>query len=957
MDHNRLVIKGAREHNLKNINVEIPRNSLVVVTGLSGSGKSSLAFDTLYAEGQRRYVESLSAYARQFLGVMEKPDVDVIEGLSPAVSIEQRKVAHNPRSTVGTITEIYDYLRLLFARIGIPYCYNCGNPIERQSVDQIVDTILLTAMDMRLMILSPLVRGKKGEYRELFQQLRGEGFVRVRVDGAISDVNDPPSLSKGKRHNIELVIDRLQGLERFRARIADSVEIALRMGGGVVQVSMEKQEGSSQVESAGDLLFSEKYACVNCEISYPEIEPRIFSFNSPYGACDECDGLGVRHEVADDLVIGDESRSLLDGAVEPWGKPAGHLRDTVLPSLAKHYGFDLDTTWRDLPEKVRNVILNGSSDDEIAFEYRRDDHTMVYHQRFSGVVPRLRKRFNETTSRRVREQVGAYIRLVECPSCRGDRLKKESLAVKIDGKTIAGMSAMSIKQALGFVHSYNPEGNREEIARPILRGIEERLQFLVEVGLDYLGLDRQASTLAGGEYQRIRLATQIGTNLVGVLYILDEPSIGLHFRDNQNLLKTLFRLKELGNTIVVVEHDDGIIRAADFVIDLGPGAGVHGGEVVATGTPAEVMENTRSITGKYLSGRKSIQIPDDRRKGNGKSIRVLGAREHNLKNIEVEFPLGLFICVCGVSGSGKSTLVNDILFRALAAHFYRTKELPGEYDRVDGLDKIDKVIEIDQSPIGRTPRSNPATYTGVFTPIRDFFSMIPESRIRGYTKGRFSFNVKGGRCEACRGEGLVKVEMHFLPDVYVPCEQCRGRRYNRETLDVTYGGRSIADVLEMTVDEALDFFKNIPMIQRRLEVLSRVGLGYIRLGQSATTLSGGEAQRVKLSSELSKIGTGKTLYILDEPTTGLHYDDVKMLLEVLHALVDRGNTIIVIEHNLEVVKTADYIIDLGPEGGDEGGRLVAAGTPEEVAETPGSYTGLYLKDVLKGKGWKARKEQ
>ncbi len=951
MDHGKLVVKGAREHNLKDIDVEIPRNSLVVVTGLSGSGKSSLAFDTLYAEGQRRYVESLSAYARQFLGVMEKPDVDVIEGLSPAVSIEQRKVAHNPRSTVGTITEIYDYLRLLFARIGVPYCYNCGKPIERQSVDQIVDTILLSAKDMGIMILSPLVRGKKGEYRELFQQLRGEGFVRVRVDGTIHDISRPPSLSKGKRHDIELVIDRLQGRERFRSRIADSVEIALRMGGGVVQVSIEKTGARSRDGGMDDLLFSEKYACVNCEISYPEIEPRIFSFNSPYGACPACEGLGVRHEIAPELVIGDDSRSLLDGAVEPWGKPTGHLRETVLPSLSKHYDFDLGTPWKDLPETVREVVLHGSAGEEIAFEYARDGRAITYPQRFGGVIPGLRKRFDETRSGRVREQIAAYLRLIDCPSCGGARLKKESLGIRIDGMSIAEISSMSIKRALEFIDSYKPGGNREEIARPILHGIQERLRFLVEVGLDYLGLNRQASTLAGGEYQRIRLATQIGTNLVGVLYILDEPSIGLHFRDNQNLLRTLFRLRDLGNTIVVVEHDDGIIRAADHVIDLGPGAGIRGGEVVASGTPVEVMENERSITGKYLSGRLSIRIPEERRKGNGRSIRVVGASEHNLKNIDVEFPLGRFICVCGVSGSGKSTLVNDILFRALAAHFYRSKETPGEHERVEGLEHIDKVIEIDQSPIGRTPRSNPATYTGVFTPIRDFFSMIPESRIRGYSKGRFSFNVKGGRCEACRGEGLVKVEMHFLPDVYVACEQCRGRRYNRETLDVTFKGRSIADVLEMTVDEALDFFKNIPVIHRRLGVLSRVGLGYIRLGQSATTLSGGEAQRVKLSAELSKIGTGRTLYILDEPTTGLHYDDVKMLLDVLHTLVDRGNTVIVIEHNLEVVKTADHVIDLGPEGGDEGGRLVATGTPEEVAGTRSSYTGFYLKDILKGKRW------
>jgi excinuclease ABC subunit A len=956
MNHNKLVVKGAREHNLKGINLEIPRNGLVVITGLSGSGKSSLAFDTIYAEGQRRYVESLSPYARQFLGVMEKPDVDVIEGLSPAVSIEQRKVTHNPRSTVGTITEIYDYLRLLFARVGDPYCYNCGSPITRQSVDQIVNTILLTAREKRILVLSPLVRGKKGEYRELFQQLKGEGFVRIRVDDIIYDVNKPPSLSKGKRHNIELVVDRLQGLERFRSRIADSVEIALRMGSGVMQVSQEKTGKDLDGKPAEDLIFSEKYACVKCEISYPEIEPRIFSFNSPYGACPGCDGIGEKHEVDVDLLVEDPAKTLLEGAIEPWGKPSGYLRDTILPSLALHYGFNLDTPWKELSCEVRDVIIYGSSDEEIKFEYRKGDHIWVYRQAFKGVVARLRRKFNDTASNRVREQIGSYIRRAKCNSCMGGRLKPESLAVKIDGMTIAEVTAMSIKASLEFFRSYEPEGNRQEIARPILRGIMERLEFLVEVGLDYLTLDRQASTLAGGESQRIRLATQIGTNLVGVLYILDEPSIGLHYRDNENLLKTLSRLKDLGNTIIVVEHDDGIIRSADYIIDLGPGAGVKGGKVVAVGTPSDITKNQRSLTGKYLSGKLSIPISHERREGNGQVIVVSGAREHNLKDIEVVFPLGLFICICGVSGSGKSTLVNDILYRALAAHFHKSKLKPGKHDRIEGLEQIDKVIEIDQSPIGRTPRSNPATYTGVFTPIRDFFSMLPESRIRGYSKGRFSFNVKGGRCEACKGEGLVKVEMHFLPDVYVSCELCRGRRYNRETLDVTYKGRSIADVLDMTVDEALEFFKNIPMMRRRLGVLSDVGLGYIRLGQAATTLSGGEAQRVKLSSELSKVSTGKTLYILDEPTTGLHFDDVRVLLKVLHALVDKGNTVVVIEHNLEVVKTADHIIDLGPEGGDDGGRIVAAGPPEEVAGEQGSYTGSYLRYVLKGESWRGKGE-
>jgi excinuclease ABC subunit A len=947
MNHNNLIVKGAREHNLKDVNLEVPRNSFIVITGLSGSGKSSLAFDTLYAEGQRRYVESLSPYARQFLGVMEKPDVDVIEGLSPAVSIEQRKAAHNPRSTVGTITEIYDYLRLLFARVGDPYCYKCGSPITRQSVDQIVDTILTAAEGKQILVLSPLVRGKKGEYRELFQQLKGAGFVRIRVDGVIYDVNNPPDLSKGKRHHIELVVDRLRVEERFRSRIADSVEVALRMGSGTVQVSPGDSGKGRSRSSTEDFIFSERYACVKCEISYPEIEPRIFSFNSPYGACPECDGLGIKHEVDPELLVEDPSKSLLEGVIQPWGKPAGYLKDTVLPSLARHYGFDLDTSWGELPPHVKDVIFYGSSGQEITFEYRRGEHVWNYRQPFRGIISRLKRRYDETTSSRVREQIGASMRLTRCAVCRGDRLKPESLSVKLDGKTIADVAALSIKEAVAFFRSYRPGGSRREIARPILRGIVERLEFLVEVGLSYLTLDRQASTLAGGESQRIRLATQIGTNLVGVLYILDEPSIGLHYRDNENLLKTLKRLRDLGNTIVVVEHDDGIIRSADYIVDLGPGAGVRGGEVVAAGIPADILKNKKSMTGRYLSGDLSIPVPVKRRVGNGHVIVVSGAREHNLKDIDVSFPLGLFICICGVSGSGKSTLVNDILYRALARHFNRSKIAPGKHDGIGGLEYVDKVIEIDQSPIGRTPRSNPATYTGVLTPIRDFFSMLPESRIRGYAKGRFSFNVKGGRCEACRGEGLVKVEMHFLADVYVPCELCRGRRYNRETLDVTYKGRSIADVLDMTVSEARVFFKNIPTIYRRLEVLSEVGLGYIRLGQPATTLSGGEAQRVKLSSELSRVSTGRTLYILDEPTTGLHFDDVRVLLNVLHALVDRGNTVIVIEHNLEVVKTADYIIDLGPEGGDEGGRVVVAGTPEIVARDPGSYTGYYLSQVLK----------
>ncbi len=946
-----LVIRGAREHNLRGIDLEIPRNSLTVITGLSGSGKSSLAFDTIYAEGQRRYVESLSTYARQFLGVMERPDVDVIEGLSPAVAIDQRKATRNPRSTVGTVTEIYDYLRLLFARVGEAFCYRCGRPIARQSVDRIVDTILEEAPDSEILIMAPLVRGKKGEYRDLFRRLRGEGFVRLRVDGEVYDVNRPPRLSKTARHSIELVIDRLPCHERFRSRISSSVEVALRMGDGLVQVAREgaplgHSEGDRAPGTTKDLIFSERYACVNCGINYPEIEPRIFSFNSPYGACPECDGLGVHKEIDPDLVVGDPAKSLLEGVILPWGRPTGQVKDTVLPSLARHYGFSLDTPWKELPEGTRRVILLGSGEEEITFDYRRGGHTLTYRQPFAGVIEWLRRKFSGAASAGVRERMDAYVRRAACPACGGSRLKKESLAVKIEGRSIFDVSALSISDALGFFRSFEPAGARGEIARPITRGIIERLEFLEEVGLGYLTLDRRASTLAGGESQRIRLATQIGTSLVGVLYILDEPSIGLHYRDNENLLKTLFRLRDLGNTIVVVEHDEGIIRSADFIVDLGPGAGAKGGGIVAAGPLPEIMGKKESLTGRYLAGEAKIPIPAGRRRGTGCSIRIIGAREHNLKDIEVSFPLGCFICVCGVSGSGKSTLVNDILYQALAAHFYRSRGVPGEHDRIEGIEHIDKVIEIDQSPIGRTPRSNPATYTGLFTPIRDFFAMLPESRIRGYTASRFSFNLKGGRCEACRGEGLMKVEMHFLPDVYVPCELCKGKRYNRETLDVVYKGRTIADVLDMTVDEALNFFKVIPVVCRRLKVLSGVGLGYIRLGQPATTLSGGEAQRIKLSTELSKVGTGRTLYILDEPTTGLHFDDVNILLKVLHALVDRGNTVVVIEHNLDVVKTADYVIDLGPEGGDAGGLIVAAGSPEEVADTPGSYTGRYLRRVL-----------
>jgi excinuclease ABC subunit A len=934
-----IIIKGAREHNLKNIDVEIPRNALVVITGLSGSGKSSLAFDTIYAEGQRRYVESLSAYARQFLGVMEKPEVDYIEGLSPAISIEQRTASKNPRSTVGTITEVYDYLRLLFARVGVPYCPTCGQKISQQTPQQMVDAILALPSDSKVMILAPLVRGRKGEYRELFDEVRREGYVRIRVDGHIRDVESNIRLSKNKRHHIEVVVDRLSVDASARARLADSLETALALGSGVVLVRSADGE---------EHLFSEKYACVRCGVSYQELTPRMFSFNSPYGACPSCGGLGSRMEIDPRLVIPDDGLSLNQGAVVPWGKPMGRWYDHQIQAVAKKYRFDLDAPLRTLSERARKVILYGSGEEEFHFRYQRPERRGLWEHYggFEGLIPNLTRRYRQTKSAGVRSWVERFMSVRPCHECHGARLRPESLAVKVGDENIAGVTQKSVREALQFFEALKLPPRDLQVAGQILKEIRERLGFLINVGLDYLTLDRSAGTLAGGEAQRIRLATQIGSQLVGVLYILDEPSIGLHQRDHRRLLDTLQRLRDLGNTVLVVEHDRATILAADHVIDLGPGAGLRGGEVVAQGSPEQIKGCASSLTGQYLKGKRSIPIPGRRRPRQEATLTLHGARGNNLKDLTFEVPLGLFTCVTGVSGSGKSTLVGETLHRILAQHFYRSKEVPLEYERIEGLELIDKVVNIDQSPIGRTPRSNPATYTGVFTHIRQLYAQLPESKVRGYRPGRFSFNVKGGRCEACRGDGIIKIEMHFLPDVYVKCEVCKGKRFNRETLEVKYKGRHIADVLNMTVEEALDFFQNIPPIRRKLSTLAQVGLGYVHLGQQATTLSGGEAQRVKLATELSKKSTGRTFYILDEPTTGLHFEDINMLLKVLNRLVDLGNTVLVIEHNLDVIKTADHIIDLGPEGGEEGGQVVATGTPEKVAKTSDSYTGQFLLSEL-----------
>jgi excinuclease ABC subunit A len=944
MGRETLVVRGAREHNLRDISVELPRERLVVFTGISGSGKSSLAFDTIYAEGQRRYVESLSAYARQFLGLMEKPDVDAIEGLSPAISIEQKTVSRNPRSTVGTVTEIHDYLRLLWARVGTPHCPECARPVERQSATQIVERLLALPEGTRIEVLAPLVRGRKGEFRDLFEKARREGFVRVRVDGETHDLSDPPKLNRYENHDVSVVVDRLVVREEDRARLADSVETALRAASGVLEV-LEHPGGKGS--GGGDPvqhLFSEQYACAHCGTSLPELEPRQFSFNSPYGACPDCDGLGSRREVSPDLVLGDPSISILEGVVLPWGDPTGHLRKSVIPALSEAYEFDPNTPWGKLPEETRSAVLLGSGKMKIRFPYRRGGKDRSYTEPWEGVIPGVQRRYAETSSDAVREQLAEYMTALPCATCQGTRLRPESRSVTVGGRSLGEVGHMAIGEALDFFRGMNTgDGVAARIAAPILKEVRDRLGFLDDVGLGYLTLGRSADTLSGGEGQRIRLATQIGSRLVGVLYVLDEPSVGLHQRDNDRLLETLKALRDLGNTVLVVEHDEDTIRAADWIVDLGPGAGVHGGEVVAQGPPQAVETAPRSLTGAYLRGEKRIPVPETRRPADPeRSLVVRGARGHNLVGVDAAIPLGCFVAVTGVSGSGKSTLVNETLYRALARHFHRSKDLPLAHDRVEGLEGIDKVIEVDQAPIGRTPRSNPATYTGVFTPIRSLFAELPESQIRGYAPGRFSFNVKGGRCESCSGDGVVKIEMHFLPDVYVACDVCRGKRYNRETLDIQFRGRSIADVLEMTVEEALEFFQPVPRIREKLQTLSDVGLGYLRLGQSATTLSGGEAQRVKLATELARRATGRTLYILDEPTTGLHFEDVRVLLEVLHELVDRGNTVVVIEHNLEVVKTADWVIDLGPEGGDGGGRIVAAGTPEAVAENPASVTGRYL---------------
>jgi excinuclease ABC subunit A len=932
-----LVVRGAREHNLQNVDVAIPRDRLTVITGLSGSGKSSLAFDTIYAEGQRRYVESLSAYARQFLGMMEKPDVDAIEGLSPAISIEQKTAGRNPRSTVGTVTEVYDYLRLLWARVGTPHCPECHEPVRRQSATQIVDQVLEWPEGTRIEVLAPLVRGRKGEFRDLFEEMLRKGFVRARVDGELIELQNPPKLNRRQNHDIALVVDRLVVREEDRSRLADSVETALRMAEGVVEVDAHLDGGTPRPH-----LFSEHYACARCGVNIPELEPRQFSFNSPYGACAACGGLGTRREPNPDLVLGDSSISILEGVVLPWGVPRGHLRGTILDGLAAAMGFDLNTPWRDLPENVRQVLLHGAD--------AAGAGSVPKKLKWGGILRDIEQRYRDSSSDSLREQLEEYMSVLPCTTCGGARLRPESLAVTVGGRSIGDVVAMPVGGALSYFQSLADLPHLpKDIAAPILKEVTERLSFLVNVGLEYLTLGRSAETLSGGEAQRIRLATQIGSRLVGVLYILDEPSIGLHQRDNERLLETLKALRDLGNTVLVVEHDEDTIRAADHVLDLGPRAGRHGGRVVAEGTLQDVLDAPDSLTGAYLRGERRIEVPAERRVAqDGRELVIHGAREHNLRDLDVRIPLGSFVAVTGVSGSGKSTLVNDILWNTLARKFYRAKTVPGAHERIAGLELLDKVVDIDQSPIGRTPRSNPATYTGLFTIIRDLFAELPESKMRGYTPGRFSFNVKGGRCEACQGDGLVKIEMHFLPDVYVPCEVCKGKRYNRETLEVYYKGHTIADVLDLTVDEALELFEAVPRLKRHLQVLSDVGLGYIHLGQAATTLSGGEAQRVKLATELAKIATGQTFYILDEPTTGLHFEDVRMLLEVLHKLVEKGNTVLVIEHNLDVIKTADWIIDLGPEGGPAGGEIVAQGPPEAVAANPRSYTGRFLASMFNG---------
>ena len=939
MSRENIVIKGARAHNLKNIDVLIPRDKFVVLTGLSGSGKSSLAFDTIYAEGQRRYVESLSAYARQFLGQMDKPDVDSIDGLSPAISIDQKTTSRNPRSTVGTVTEIYDYLRLLFARIGRPHCPEHGVEISAQTVEQMVDRIVAYPEKTRLQILAPLVQGRKGEHVKLLEEIRSQGYVRVRIDGDVRDLSEEIKLEKNKKHTIEVVIDRIVVKEGVESRLADSLETALRLAEGRVLVDVIGEE---------ELLFSQNLACPVCGFSMSELEPRLFSFNSPFGACPTCDGLGNQLEVDPDLVVPDRTKSVNEGALDPWNSSTSEYYAHILSSVAKHYGMDLDQPFEELTEEQQNVLLFGSGDEKIHFRYKSDFSPTVRetHTTFEGVVHNVQRRYRETGSDHVRQQLELYMSQKACPSCKGNRLRPEVLAVLVSGQNIAYVTDLSVVDAHAFFDTLELTEKEMQISRLILKEIKARLQFLIDVGLDYLTMSRSAGTLSGGEAQRIRLATQIGSSLMGVLYILDEPSIGLHQRDNARLIKTLEHMRDLGNTLIVVEHDEDTMLAADYIIDIGPGAGIHGGQIVSQGTPQEVMDDPNSLTGQYLSGRKFIPVPLERRQPNGKWIKVTGAKENNLRNVTLKVPLGVFTCVTGVSGSGKSTLINEILHKALARDLHKSKEKPGSFRKLEGIEHLDKVIDIDQSPIGRTPRSNPATYTGVFDDIRDLFAQTNEAKMRGYQKGRFSFNVKGGRCEACRGDGIIKIEMHFLPDVYVPCEVCHGKRYNRETLDVRYKSKNIADVLDMTIEDALEFFKNIPRIQRKMQTLFDVGLGYVKLGQPATTLSGGEAQRVKLASELYRRSNGKTLYILDEPTTGLHIDDIDRLLKVLQRLVDAGDSVLVIEHNLDVIKTADHIIDLGPDGGSRGGTIVAEGPPEDLVRVEESYTAQFLAPVL-----------
>ncbi len=934
MSLDEIVIRGASEHNLKRIDLRLPRNKLVVLTGVSGSGKSSLAFDTLFAEGQRRYVESLSAYARQFLEQMEKPDVESIDGLSPAISIEQKTTSKNPRSTVGTVTEIYDYLRVLFARAGRPHCWSCGKPIASQSVQQIVDSVLALPEGSRVQVLAPIVRGRKGTYRKELREAAAKGFVRARVDGEVRELSDAIELDKQRKHTIEIVVDRLTVHADLRGRLADSVETALDAASGLVTVTVDGRE---------DLLFSRHLACPDCGVSVPELAPRMFSFNSPYGACSGCDGLGVKRTFDRDLLLRDPDKSVREGALG-WGD--ANWFQVLESSLFRAFKIPPATPYRDLPAGFRKILWEGAGEREFEFRWKGKSSVYAWKRRWEGILPLLERRYRETDSESRREELEKFMSSHPCADCSGARLRKESLAVRVGGRNIAEHVAMSVGKALRFYESLVLEPREEAIAAPVLKEVRERLGFLANVGLGYLTLDRSSATLSGGEGQRIRLATQIGSRLTGVLYILDEPSIGLHQRDNRRLLDTLLAMRDLGNTVIVVEHDEETIRSADWVVDLGPGAGESGGEVVAEGPPAAIEANPRSLTGAYLSGRERIEIPARRRSGNGKALRVEGASEHNLKNVTVDFPLGTFTCVTGVSGSGKSTLVNEILHRALARALHQAEGLPGAHRRIRGIEHVDKVIDIDQSPIGRTPRSNPATYVGLFTPIRELFSQVPESRARGYKPGRFSFNVRGGRCEACEGDGVLKIEMHFLPDVYVTCDTCHGRRYNRETQEILYKGRNIADVLDMTVHQGLEFFHAVPQIREKLKTLQDVGLGYIRLGQPATTLSGGEAQRIKLSKELSRRATGRTVYLLDEPTTGLHFDDIRKLLSVLGRLVDQGNTVIVIEHNLDVIRAADWVIDLGPEGGDEGGRVVAAGTPEDVARVPESRTGAFLADLV-----------